>query len=75
MAKKMNCIYSHSLCKKSWGLVIGISMNVYKLLQDTMMLISAFKVEDKDRFVYVTSADELLDEDLLVGVQEKQYDL
>ena len=46
------------------------SMNVYKLIQDTMILISAFKVEDKDRFVFVASIDELPDGDILVGVEE-----
>ena len=46
------------------------SMNVYKLLQDTMILISAFKVDDKDRFVFLTSIDELPDGDILVGVEE-----
>ena len=46
------------------------SMNVYKLLQDTMVLISAFKVDDKDRFVFITSIDELPDGDILVGVEE-----
>ncbi|MBK8849528.1 MAG: T9SS type A sorting domain-containing protein [Saprospiraceae bacterium] len=46
------------------------SMNVYKLLQDTMILISAFKVDDKDRFVFLASIDELPDGDILVGVEE-----
>ncbi|MBK8110669.1 MAG: hypothetical protein IPK46_10240 [Saprospiraceae bacterium] len=46
------------------------SMNVYKLLQDTMVLISAFKIEDKDRFVFITSIDELPDGDILVGIEE-----
>lgn len=46
------------------------SMNVYKLSQDTMTLISAFKVDDKDRFVFMTSIDELPDGDILVGIEE-----
>ena len=46
------------------------SMNIYKLTQDTMTLISAFKVDDKDRFVFITSIDELPDGDILVGIEE-----
>ncbi len=46
------------------------SMNIYKLTQDTMTLISAFKVDDKDRFVFMTSIDELPDGDILVGIEE-----
>ena len=68
--KEDGIVFILTLCKKLGVGDWDFSMNVYKLLQDTMMLISAFKVEDKDRFVYVTSVDELLDGDLLVGVQE-----
>ncbi len=46
------------------------SLNIYKLMQDTMTLISAFKFDDKDRFVFVSSIDELPDGDILIGFEE-----
>jgi hypothetical protein len=51
------------------------SMNVYKLLQDTMILISAFKVDDEDRFVFLTSIDELARWRYLSWGGRRQYDL
>ncbi|MBK7787169.1 MAG: T9SS type A sorting domain-containing protein [Saprospiraceae bacterium] len=59
-------LYAKKVSTGNWD----FSMNIYKLLQDSMILISAFKAEDPDRFVYVNGIDELPGGDILLEIQE-----
>ena len=59
-------LYAKKISTGNWD----FSMNIYKLLQDSMILISSFKAEDPDRFVYVNGIDELPSGDILLEVQE-----
>ena len=59
-------LYAKKISTGNWD----FSMNIYKLLQDSMILISSFKAEDPDRFVYVNGIDELPSGDILLEIQE-----
>ena len=59
-------LYAKKISTGNWD----FSMNIYKLLPDSMILISSFKAEDPDRFVYVNGIDELPGGDILLEIQE-----
>mgnify|MGYP000959066620 FL=1 len=59
-------MYAKKLGAGNWD----FAMNVYKISLDTMLLVAAYKIEDPDKFIYVMSIDELVDGDLLLGIQE-----